>query len=512
MPSTFSLLAVAAAVSTAIYAFFTDKSKDDDEEQQSPPHPSPSPSASNSRSQNTFTSSDYRHHYSSPTPTTHTVNSHSTPSASTHVQPSYYPSYQQPWIEPRTAQATANSKENLESSRHVHRNGLASSSRTIPTSAAQAQIPHPTQSTASHVHQATSTTSDHLDPLHRTNLTSSAAWGSHLTPSTSTYTSYASQQTSTRGAQTTARTPTRPDYDNSLHRSHFASSPSVWESYQTTPTRTHATYLAQQTSPRVSQTTSRTATRTDYDSSLHRSDFASPSVWESRQTPSTPTRTHARYSTQRTSTGVVGTTVRTPTVADYDDDDMEPSPYSYLRTPSPDASRARVSQPTVSPQKHSRTQSSSSDSDYLGPSSRTRAVPRTRGHEVHDAIADAKDRKKAVELREQAKRSIRDMLDARDQAKDAHRRGDHEANDEYRQEARSHESLKKNLDERAARILFRVNNKVRSYHWHPLRLGGPYLTFRRVTVGSGGRNSRPSRFVCRGGCGVRQGGNPVCYV
>jgi hypothetical protein len=508
-PSTFSFFALAAVASTAIYAFFTGKNKDDDEEQQSPPH--------------TFTSSDHGHHYSSRSATTHTVNSHSTPSASTHAQPSY----QQPWIEPRTAQATANTKENLGSSHHVHRHGLASSSRTVPTSTAKAQIPHPTQSTPSRVRQTTSTTSDHLDPLHRTSLTSSDTWDSRLTPSTSTstltHTSYTAQQTSTRGAQTTARTPTRTDYDNSLHRSDFAPSSSVWESYQTpsTPARTHASYLAQQTSARVNQATSRTPTstdydsnlhrsdfaspsvwesrqttptrthasypaqltsarlnqtttstptRTDYDSDLHRSDFASPSVWESRQTPTTPTRTHALYSTLQTSTGVVGTTVRTPTMADYDD--MGPSPYSYLRTPSPDTSRPRVSRLTVSPRKHSRTQSSSSDSDYLDPSSRTRAVPRSRSHEVHDAIADAKDRKKALEMRDQAKRSARDMLDARDRARIAHRRGDHEAEDEYGQEARAHESAKKHSDKRAAKIFFRVNNKVRSNHWQSVGTGG----------------------------------------
>lgn len=457
MPSTFSLLAVAAAVSTAVYAFFTGKSEDGGEEQQSPLQLPPSPSLSNSRSQTT------RHHYSARSPTTHSLNSQSTPSTSTDAQPSY-PSYQQPRIKPRTVQATASTKENLESSRHVHRHGLASSSQTVPTSAAQAQISHPTQSTASPVRQ-TPTTSDHLDPLHRTSLTSSDAWGSRLTPSTSalTHTPYTAQQSSARRAQTTARSPTRTDYDNSLHRSDLASS-SVWESYQTTPTHTHTSYPAQQTSARVSQTTSRTPTGADYDSSLHRSNFASPSVWESRQTPSTPTRTHALYSAQQISTGVVGTTVRTPIMVDYDD--MGQSPYSYLRTPSPDSSHSRVSRLTVSPKKHSRTQSSSSDSDYLGPSSRTRAVPRSRSHEVNDAIADAKDRKKAIELRDQAKRSARDMIDARDRAKIAQRSGDHEAEDEYGQDARAHESAKNYSDKRAAKIFFRVNNKVRSNHWH----------------------------------------------
>lgn len=391
--------AVSTAVSTAIYSFFSDKTKGDDQEQQSPPRPRPSPSPSGSNSR-----------------------TYSTPSASTHAQPSY-PSYQQPWIEPRTTQATANTKENLESSRHVYRYGLASSSRTVPTPAAQAQTPHPTQSTSSRVHPTTSARSDYLELLHGISRGT-------LTPSTSTYTPYTSQPTSTRAAQTKARTPTRTDYDNSLHHSDFASSLSVWESYQSTPTRTHASYLTQQTSARVSPTTSRT--------------------------------------------------VRTPTVADYDD--MEPSPYSYLRTPSPDTSRARVSRPTVSPKKHSRTLSSSSDSDYLGPSSRTRAVPRTRGNEVHDAIADAKDRKKAMDLRDRARRSARDMIDARDQAKRAQRMGDHEAKDEYGQEARSHESSKRNSDKHAARILFRVNNKVRTNDWHPLRLGVSSLDlFRHVT-------------------------------
>jgi hypothetical protein len=158
-------------------------------------------------------------------------------------------------------------------------------------------------------------------------------------------------------------------------------------------------------------------------------------------------------------------------MADYDDydDDMGPSPYSYLRTPSPDASRTHVS-----PKKHSRTQSSSSDSDYLGPSSRTRAIPRSGSHEVHNAIADAQDRKKAMELREHAKRSARDMREARDRAKIAHRKGDNEAEYEYRQEARAHESAKKNSDKRAAKIFFRVNNKVRTTQL-PLRLGVPNL-------------------------------------
>ena len=110
------------------------------------------------------------------------------------------------------------------------------------------------------------------------------------------------------------------------------------------------------TSATVSQTTSKTPARTGYESRLHRENFASPPVWGSVHTSSPPTRTHAFYPTQKSFTGVGRTTVRTPTIIHYADD-VGPSPYSFLRTPSPDASRTRAF-----PQKHSGTQSSSSDS------------------------------------------------------------------------------------------------------------------------------------------------------
>ena len=407
------MFSVLAAVATAvtIYSYFSGNSKDEDgpsATQQSHTRPSPN--------QFTYTSSHYSH--------SHTANSsRSTPSASTRA----YPSYQQPWNEPRTAQAAANAK----SSPNVHRFGPASPSQTVPTSAPQAQIPHPTRPTTSRVLNTTSTTS--------------------------TPTSYA-QQTSARGTQTTARTPTK------------IPSSSVWD----TPPPTHASYSAQHTSTPVSQTTSRTPARVDYDDY-----FASPSAWESRQTPATPTcacASHPLYSAY-------------DDMADYDDDDdddMEPSPYSYLRTPSPDASRARVSRLTVSPQKHSRTQSSSSDSDYLGPSSPTRGVSRSQSYEVHDANAGAEDKKRAMELRAQARRSAREMRDARDRAKNARRMGDLQGEGEYKQEARAHESTKKDLDKRAAKIFFRMNNKVTQQPFASyVETGGPHLIFRRVTtVGS----------------------------
>jgi hypothetical protein len=87
-----------------------------------------------------------------------------------------------------------------------------------------------------------------------------------------------------------------------------------------------------------------------------------------------------------------------------------------------------------------------------------------------------------MELRDHAKRSVHEMREARDQADMAPRKGDNENENENRQEARAHESAKKDSDKRAAMIFFRVNNKVRTIHRQSvLRLGGPNLTFNRVT-------------------------------
>lgn len=75
-------------------------------------------------------------------------------------------------------------------------------------------------------------------------------------------------------------------------------------------------------------------------------------------------------------------------------------------------------------------------------------------------VSRVKDKKKAMKLRNQAKRSALDMHDARDRAKTAHRRGDRQAEREYSQEAKAHSSVKKSFDKCAANIFFRANNKV----------------------------------------------------
>jgi hypothetical protein len=120
----------------------------------------------------------------------------------------------------------------------------------------------------------------------------------------------------------------------------------------------------------------------------------------------------------------------------------------------------------VSPQKkHSRTHSSSSDSDYLSPSSHARASAAwsySPDAESDDPVANAENEKKAQELRIKARRSNLEMRDARDRAKDARRRGDRVAESEYNQEARAHESAMKNSDKIAAKLIFKVKNQVRA--------------------------------------------------
>ena len=194
------------------------------------------------------------------------------------------------------------------------------------------------------------------------------------------------------------------------------------------------------------------------------------------------------------------------------------SSYAYQRAPSPDDTHVHVSRLTVSPKKHSRTQSSSSDSDYLGPSSHTWAAPRSwsplpdvvSDPGADDGVSKAEGNKKARELREKARRSTREMLDARDRAKSARRRGDRVAESEHKQEARAHESAMKNLNKSAAKIIFGLKNQVRGKPCVEVQIS---CSLRLLSVlGSKGRNGRPSRSVCRGSCRVRKTGTPIRYV
>ncbi|KAH9083547.1 hypothetical protein EDB83DRAFT_27041 [Lactarius deliciosus] len=67
----------------------------------------------------------------------------------------------------------------------------------------------------------------------------------------------------------------------------------------------------------------------------------------------------------------------------------------------------------------------------------------------------------AKKLREQARRKGREMSEARSRAKSAQKKGYRGAAQVHRQEAITHESAMKELDKRAAKIIFRENNKNR---------------------------------------------------
>ena len=116
------------------------------------------------------------------------------------------------------------------------------------------------------------------------------------------------------------------------------------------------------------------------------------------------------------------------------------------------------------------TSSSSSESERLDTSSPPRGVPRSpspvpdtqHGVEV-EAVSNAQEMKAARELRERARRCKREMHEARDLAKSTRRSGDHQAEQRHQHDARAYESQMKDLDKRAAKVIFRENNKVRGH-------------------------------------------------
>ena len=121
------------------------------------------------------------------------------------------------------------------------------------------------------------------------------------------------------------------------------------------------------------------------------------------------------------------------------------------------------------------THTSSSSSERLDASPPPRVVPRSSspvpdtqdGVEVEaEAVANAQEMKAARELRERARRCKREMHVARDRAKSTRRSGDYQAEQRHKHDAMSYESQMKDLDKRAAKVIFKENNKVRG---HPSR-------------------------------------------
>ena len=300
--------------------------------------------------------------------------------------------------------------------------------------------------------------------------------------------SYPAQQTSARVGQTTVRTPTVADHDSGMCRPGLTSSdfteshvlhpaypyaPSS-HSYQRAPspddTHVHVSRLT--VSPKEhSRTQSFSSDSDDYLGSSSRT-WAAPRSWS--PLPDAVSDPGADDTVSKAERNKKARELR-----DTESHVLHPaSPYalsshSYQRAPSPDDTHVHVSRLTVSLKEHPRTQSFSSDSDdYLGPSSHTWAAPRSWSSlpdvvsdpGADDVISKAERNKKARELRENARRSKREMIDARDRAKSARWRGDWVAESEHEQEAREHESEMKDLNKSAAKIIFGLKNQVRGNH------------------------------------------------
>ncbi|KAH9083549.1 hypothetical protein EDB83DRAFT_27151 [Lactarius deliciosus] len=78
-----------------------------------------------------------------------------------------------------------------------------------------------------------------------------------------------------------------------------------------------------------------------------------------------------------------------------------------------------------------------------------------------DTLVGVEDLEFAEKLREKARRSGREMTEAYSRAKSAQRMGDRWAAQEHRRRGDAHKSMMEELDKRAAKIIFRENNKDR---------------------------------------------------
>jgi hypothetical protein len=166
----------------------------------------------------------------------------------------------------------------------------------------------------------------------------------------------------------------------------------------------------------------------------------------------------------------------------------------------------------VSPRIPTQPSTHTSSSGRLDISSPSRIVPRSPspvsgtqyGDEV-EAVASAQEMKTARELRERGRRCKREMHVARDLAKSARKSGDYKAKPRHKHDAMAYESQMKNLDKRAAKIIFREkeNNKVRG---HPLRYQSRAQPL--LCQGPKGRNGRPSWPLYPGSPRVCKEGTP----
>lgn len=139
-------------------------------------------------------------------------------------------------------------------------------------------------------------------------------------------------------------------------------------------------------------------------------------------------------------------TTRTQTQQSYRPPPQSPS---YTYRPPPTYSHSQTAPWTSAPP------------DYSRDVHHTRTPSQTHLSSTPGAPAVVEDLEFAKKLRENARRRGREMAEAYSQANSAQRMGDCWGAQEYRQQGDAHKSAMEELDERAARIIFRENNKDR---------------------------------------------------
>ena len=352
-------------------------------------------------------------------------------------------------------------------------------------------------------------------PAHTGDAGRASSTSSHAKPS------YSQPPSSTSFIQPVSKTQEGTASQNNGHHAPRAGATSsyVWQSREAPkPAPTHTSHPAPLPSILVDQNKTGTTTAAGYGNSFHRTDLASHYVRESGQIPSTSNRAQASYHQLPTRSHVTEAIVKTkadPTTTDHEGHGLRPSvtaPYASesratfgtsaftdVSHPPPqltslhanttttadityDVHRPRLAPPysgeapltgPVSPCISAQPYTHTSSSGRLDTSSSSRVVPCSPSpvldtqHGVKvEAVANAQEMKAARELRERARRCKREMHAARDLAKSTRKSGDHQAEQSHKHDAMAYESQMKDLDKRAAKIIFRENNKVRG---HPSR-------------------------------------------
>lgn len=122
-----------------------------------------------------------------------------------------------------------------------------------------------------------------------------------------------------------------------------------------------------------------------------------------------------------------------------------------------------------------------------------------------DKPAIVEDLEYAKKLREKARRKGLEMSEARSRAKSAQKKGSRGAAHIHKQEAMVRESEMKDLDKRAAKIIFRENNKVSGQLDICQRFSNGCSDPLLVLESQGRREDRPSWSVCRRGYSACKG-------